>query len=197
MKNNADLGFLDRLVFLAIDAGSEWAGVCVGTGREHRFSGRQNMKKYTRMHYGDPDNVWSRVEMFAHWTAVLICSYRPDFLIMELPTGDHDNRHTDRVMGALLGALIIEATRGGARRVQCTPQEVKATGYHKGAKRDAALFVGVPLEQMKSDQADALGLWQAGLIKVRDVMLSGTPDFAAIDVVNGDTLYVVDKREET
>lgn len=191
MVNNADLGFLDDLTFLAIDAGSKWAGVCVGTGKEHIHSGRQDIRKYTRMHGGDPDSVWSRVELFAHWTAVLMCSYLPDFLIMELPMGDHDNRHADRVLGALLGALILEAKAGGAKRVQCTPQEVKATGYHKGAMRDAALFVGVQPEKMKADRADAVGLWQAGMLKVRDVVLAhGAVDFNAIDVVNGAPLCV-------
>lgn len=189
--SNLSLAFLDKMTFLAIDAGSEWAGLCVGTGKDHRFSGRQDIRKYTRMYGGDPDSVWSRVELFAHWVAVEMCSHRPDFLVMELPTGDHDNRHTDRVMGALLGALIVEAQTGGAKRVQCTPQEVKRTGYHKGAKRDAALFIGVPLERMNADRADALGLWQAGVLKVRDVVLAhGETSFNAIDVVNGQTLCV-------
>jgi hypothetical protein len=94
-------------------------------------------------------------------------------------------------MGALLGSLVFVANMANARRVICTPQEVQATGYHKRAKRNAALLAEVAVEEMKDDWADAIGLWQAGLIKVRDVILLSKPDFAAIDVVSGETLYVV------
>lgn len=192
MANNADLGFLDRLVFLAIDAGSEWAGYCIGRGGLLLDSGTEDIANYTRRAERDPSSVWARVACFGAFATSLAYNCRPDFIIMELPMGDHNNRHTDRVMGALLGSLIEVARVADAKRVQCTPQEVKRTGYHKGAKRDAALLAGVPLELMSADRADALGLWQAGVLKVRDVVLAhGETSFNAIDVVNGETLYVV------
>lgn len=189
--SNHDLDFLDRMTLLAIDAGSEWAGYCIGRGMRLIDSGRTNITQFTRRQDGDPYSVWSRVEYFGVFATALVATHRPDVLVMELPTGDHDNRHTDRVMGALLGSLVSVANLANARRVVCTPREVQGTGYHKRAKRDAALFAEVPREEMKDDWADAIGLWQAGLIKVRDVLLLGTHDFAAIDVVRGETVYVV------
>ena len=157
-----DLGFLDGLVFLAIDAGSERAGACLGNRKGSLASGRKDIRAYTREQGRDPDNVWSRVEMFSVWVSGLLYQYRPDFLVMELPTGDHDNRHTDRIMGALLGILITKAQENDNKRVVCTPQEVRAvvTEFFPGDSFDK--MVDSANKEGKKTQATLIKLLRQG-----------------------------------
>lgn len=191
---------VNEQVFLAIDAGTERAGFCVARGQQHIESGQLDVTVLADLHSSDGSNVWVRIERLGVWAAVMCRQHSVDFVVLELPMGDHGNKHTDRVLGACLGGLIVVAQDAGARRVLCTPQEVRATGYHKGAKQQAAWLIigtgGNSLDaaawresetKMTGDQADAIGLWQAGWHKVARLLMGGRDlhGFRSIDVIGG------------
>ncbi len=142
-------------IILALDACSTSIGFCLGQGARYIDSGT----------YRPRGNADERVKAIARWFHAMVLKYNPDQVVIELPTGEHGNRHTDRLLGRVGGNIEGICHLLGIAVAWLHAMKVKATGYSKDKPGDAALLVGK--RRVGPDEADAIGLWQAWLAEVR------------------------------
>lgn len=142
-------------IILLLDASTTAVGWCLAQGPRYIDSGT----------YRPKGNADERIGKIVDWLRDKMSAHNPDHVGIETPTGEHGNRRTDRLLGRVGGNIEGACRVFGISAVWIHAMKVKATGYHKHARRDAALLVGK--ERVSGDEADAIGLWQAWLNEVR------------------------------
>lgn len=145
----------DGNLILALDASTTAVGYCYARGDSYINSG------VYKPHGSD---AWSRIVDIGMWLSNALYHFAPQVVIAEESCGDRGNRRTDRLLGAVLGVIFYcVRIHTDARFVFVNPQSVKATGFHKGTLWETALLVSK--EKLSEDEADAIGVWQAYLLK--------------------------------
>ena len=148
----------DGGAMLALDASTTAVGWCLADNDGYVDSGCFRPKSR---------DVWKRIDQIYDWVEGFV---RGEFnyarkhlwlVAIEEPTGSHGNARTDRLLGAVLGVVRAVCHRFGVRFLLINPMQVKATGLDKDHTAEAALYVGKA--EVDSDQADAIGLWQAAM----------------------------------
>lgn len=151
----------DKPVIIAVDAGSRRLGLCAAYGDRYISSWQETV-------HGDPVGV--RIASIARIFQRLITRYQPAVIALEEPMGDHCNRHTDRVLGRVCGAIeavvaLLPDKSPPVRILWINPQSVKQTGFCKDNPLAAAYLVGK--QEVGPDEADAIGIWQAALCRLQ------------------------------
>jgi Holliday junction resolvasome RuvABC endonuclease subunit len=147
---------MDDQIILALDASSTNIGWCLAQGTRYLSSGVFHVK-------GKRDN---RVRIIAQWTAGMLDVHDPDLVAIEEPTGSHQNLATDRLLARVCGNVEGVCTNSGVSVEWIHAQKVKKTGFCKNKLWQTARLVGKP--SIGPDEADAIGIWQAALVKFRD-----------------------------
>lgn len=147
-------------IILALDQSTRLVGWCVAQGNLYLASGCHDLDDNGKR------DAWYRLARLRDWLAQMMETYDPDVVIVERPTGDHGNVGTSVKLGAALGVTFAMADERRIPMIEVYPSQVKATGYHKGALMHAALLA--EKGEVGEDEADALGVWQAGLIAMRE-----------------------------
>jgi len=137
---------------LALDASTTAVGWCAAEDGEYVVSGVFRPAGV---------DAQARLQAIHEWLYRRMSAIGPTVLAYEEPHGDKGNRRTDRWLGAVMGVALSVACEFRCQFVRVHNSTVKATGYHKGAIRDAALLVGKEPREMGGDEADAIGVWQA------------------------------------
>ena len=91
-----------------------------------------------------------------------------EIVAYEVATGNRGNMHTNRLLGAVEYAAhrTVRDTSGRRQFATVTASEVRASGVHKEALWMASAIKRAPLDDKHAgDEADAIGVWQAYLIK--------------------------------
>lgn len=143
----------DDGAMLALDASTTAVGWCLADNDGYVDSGCFRPKSR---------DVWKRIDQIHDVVEGLIRRYGITLVAIEESTGSHGNARTDRLLGAVLGAVRAVCHRFGVRFLLVNPMQVKATGLDKDHTAEAALYVGKA--EVDTDQADAIGLWQAALV---------------------------------
>ena len=160
---------LDNIRILGVDPGSKVAAYAYGIGNKLEELTVLLIAKEARAFANPPANdsadPWHRCYTLGLRITTIIYNREVDVVGVELPTGDHDNPHTDRVISGAFAAVYFAARHAGARAVIVRPSAVKATGFSKKHLRDATLLAREHLHEglVTEDEADALGVWQATL----------------------------------
>jgi len=121
-------------------------------------------------------DAWDRVSDMANWLMDKLKDFQPDVLIIEFPSGVHNNMDTNVKVGFAFGEMLTTfrywfdyqgLERG--QEVVVRPTEVKATGYHKNDFGKAEELIGKKLEwdtkaekDRLGNMVDAIGVWKAG-----------------------------------
>lgn len=140
---------------LALDASTTAVGWCEANDDEYVNSGVFLPSK----------GEWQeRIQDIGRWMHNLQFRWHYDVLFYEIATGSHRNMATDRKLGALEYACWCQARRFSVGVVPVTASQVRATGVHKKALAAAIAVAGGELDTRRpGDEADALGVWLAGL----------------------------------
>ena len=146
-------------IILALDASSTNVGWCLAQGTRYLSSGVFHVK-------GKRDE---RVRIIAQWTAGMLDVHDPDLVGIEEPTGSHQNLATDRLLARVCGNVEGVCTLSGVAVEWVHAKTVKKTGFCKDTLWQTARLVGKP--SIGPDEADAVGIWQAVLVKFRDCEL--------------------------
>jgi len=147
---------MDDQIILALDASSTNVGWCLAQGNRYLSSGVFHVK-------GERDE---RVHIIAQWTAGMLDVHDPDLVAIEEPTGSHKNLATDRLLARVCGNVEGVCTLSGVTVEWIHAKKVKATGFCKDTRWQTAQLAGKP--SIGPDEADAIGIWQAVLVKARD-----------------------------
>ena len=145
-------------IILSLDASTTAVGWCLAQGEKYLDSGT----------YQPPgQNAGERIRAVANWVVNQIFDHDPDLIAVEEPTGDHANRHTDRLLARVCGAIEGVCALMKVEVLLVHPLKVKATPFHKDATQAAASHVGK--RSVTGDEADAMGAWQAtlGILQAR------------------------------
>jgi Holliday junction resolvasome RuvABC endonuclease subunit len=147
-------------IVLALDASTTAVGWCVGQGEEYLNSGTYRPSGGC---------VEARLHAIGEWVRDTLATYDPDLVAIEEPTGDHGNRRTDRLL-ARVGGMVEGICRSVKPPVETTyvhPMHVKQTPWHKGSTVAAAHLTGQDPDTVSGDEADAIGVWQVALGRLR------------------------------
>ena len=139
-------------IIMAIDAGSRYLGFCVAYGGQY-------VSSWTHETAGDDPSL--RIAEIARYTARQLRRYQPAVIAIEEPKGDHGNRHTDRVLGRVCGAIeaavALDASEEPRQILWINPMDVKGTGFCKDTLQ--AVRNLVRKDDLGPDEADAVGIW--------------------------------------
>jgi Holliday junction resolvasome RuvABC endonuclease subunit len=155
------------IIILAIDPSTNLVGWCVSRGRRHIASGTVDLAQGKK-----EVDLWIRLGRLQQWMDEVLTQWSPHVVVCEEPMGDHDNRWTDRRMGNAQGIVFSEAHRYGLPFIVVSPPQVRDTGLSKASRLSlmcAATFAGKA--QVGEDEADAIGVGQAGLVVLREQKL--------------------------
>ena len=142
---------------LALDASTTAAGWCVANGGEYQESG---------VYRPNENDWWERCWLISLWLDEFITTKMvPDFVVLELATGNKGNMHTNRLLGAVEYVVRIFCAGYSRPLVTVTASQVKATGCHKTALAVASAVAGRAITS--GDEADAIGVWLAGWAKIQ------------------------------
>lgn len=141
---------------LALDASTTAVGWCYARDGEYIASG------VYKPHGAD---AWGRISDIWQWARGLIRDCDTNVVAVEESTGWHRNPRTDRLLGAVMGAVLAACAEHNIPCVRIHPMKVKATGFCKDTPRETSLLVN---EEVKDDQADAIGVWQAYLVQRKE-----------------------------
>jgi Holliday junction resolvasome RuvABC endonuclease subunit len=153
-----------EIIILAVDPSTELVGWCVSQGNQHVASGTVDLSRGRKK-----VDLWVRLGRLQEWMAASLAQWSPQVVVCEEPTGDHDNRWTDRRLGNAQGIVFAEAHRHGLPFIVVSPFQARNTGFSKASKLSmtcAAAFAGK--DQVGEDEADAIGVGQAGLVVLRE-----------------------------
>lgn len=143
---------------LALDASTTAVGWCAADGDQYVASG---------VYKPDGGKAWERIDDFGMWLCLMLqLPDGPQLVAYEEPHGNHGNRRTDRLLGAVMGTAARVCSENRVQFVRVHNAKVRATGYHKRAIGEAQLLVG--RRGMTGDEADAIGVWQAVLVMMRE-----------------------------
>lgn len=142
---------------VALDATTTAVGWCLARDGEYIASGV----------YKPPGkDAWGRISDIWQWTRGLIRDCDADVVAVEEPMGQHGNPRTDRLLGAVLGAILAACAEYNVPCVRIHPMKVKATGYCKDKLWDTGKLISK--QDINGDEADAVGTWQAYLVQRRE-----------------------------
>jgi Holliday junction resolvasome RuvABC endonuclease subunit len=156
------------IIILAIDPSTELVGWCVSRGSRHIASGTVDLARGKKK-----VDLWIRLGRLQQWMDQALAQWSPHVVVCEEPLGDNDNRWTDRRMGNAQGIVFSEANRYGLPFIVVRPSQVQDTGLSKATRLTmmcAASFAGK--QQVGKDEADAIGVGQAGLVVLREQRLN-------------------------
>ena len=155
------------IIILAIDPSTNLVGWCVSEGNRHISSGAVDLARGKKK-----VDLWIRLGRLHQWMDEILTQWSPHVVVCEEPMGDNDNLWTDRRMGNAQGIVFSEANRCGLPFIVVRPSQVRDTGLSKSSTLSlmcAATFAGK--EQVGKDEADAIGVSQAGLVVLREQRL--------------------------
>ncbi len=137
---------------LYLDQSTRAVGWCVAAGEHYMASGtyRPACK-----------DAYERSCQIGTWLEQMLLDWQPALLVVEEPCGDHGNRRSDRLLGVVLGVALECARRAGLTLKLVHPMQVKRTGLSKDAPGLVAAWIGK--KKVSTDEADAIGVWQAAL----------------------------------
>jgi len=138
-------------IILSLDASSTTVGWCAAQGERYLNSGVQNFT-------GERD---VRIREIVYWVRGMLLNYDPDRVVIEEPTGSHQNLQTDRLLARVAGAIEGLCILSEVPVTYVHAMKVKATSFNKHTTLMTARFVGKPI--VGPDEADAIGVWQAAL----------------------------------
>lgn len=153
---------------LALDISTTHIGWCIGDGADYVRSGV----------LAPSGDLWQRLTRIADMThnwfydGDTADDERPTVVAFEEPRGNHANMHTNIVLGYAVGLWLSPWLAHGWEIVPVHVQQIKATGCHKGTRRNpgprrvAASIAGK--DEIGPDEADAIGCWLAALSKLRE-----------------------------
>jgi len=117
------------MVILGLDASSIACGWCL-------LDGDMYVDSDIKVWHGH--DWWTRVSRFQTWLeSDMVANHHIDVVGYEIARGDHGNMRTNRILGAVEYVARRSAANSGARFVQLSPGQIKATGCHKNALRIA------------------------------------------------------------
>ena len=164
---------LSEMRIFAVDPGTEKTGWAFAIGNHLQEFGVLQVAQeaglsptvYAGQDTADP---WHRCYVLHLWLKHKLYELEVGAVGIELPTHERGNPHTDRVIAGAFMSAYLAARSVNAMVEIFRPAEVKATGYHKKARRDATLLAREHLKKglVSEDEADALGLWQATWAKL-------------------------------
>lgn len=155
--NVIELGTLEHVRILGLDQDSHNIGWAKGEGPIYVASGTRRFK-------GDRDQ---RLPAIYEWLKAVLIEWRPVFYVLEAPMGDHDNPDTHKILGEVMGICKAAGYETGHEHMIITPYWIRRTGYHKEARRDAAMLAGK--QRVSGHEADAIGAWMAGWYRHRNL----------------------------
>lgn len=147
---------------LAIDPGVSKLGWVLARGRDLEDCG------YLDLPGG---NYWVRLAALHSWVMGAVRLWSPDIVACERPFVG-PNPDTAIKLGTTLGVIFSAAVGGEASWMVVWPSQVRATGYHKEARDEAAAVAGWPFEDITADVADAIGVWQYVLARLAEMAAS-------------------------
>lgn len=160
MKGNiVELGTLEKVRILGLDQDTNSVGWAKGKGPDYHSSGVREFKG-TRE---------ERLPLIYEWLKAVLIEWRPAVYVLEAPMGDHDNIDTHKALGEVMGVCKAAGWETGHGHMVITPYWIRRTGYHKEARRDAALLAGK--DKVSGHEADAIGAWLAGWYRYRNLEL--------------------------
>lgn len=153
---------------IALDISTTCMGVCIAKGYE-----------FLAACYYQPSSkldAYDRVQDMAGWLAEKLKEFRSDVLIIEFPSGVHNNMDTNVKVGYAFGEMLStfrwwfdyrKVERG--QEIIVRPSEVKKTGYHKDDFTLAEELLGEPIvyeteaeRKRLGNMVDSIGVWKAG-----------------------------------
>lgn len=151
---------MTKKIIVGLDASTTHVGWSVANGEEYIDSG---------VYVPPGQNVAERVAQIAVFVHDLFYQRDPDVVGIEVPAAHHGNFKTDRALARVFGAVeavVAVNFEGQIRLIEVYPASVKTTGFHKGAIYQAEILTGH--RPMQGDEADAIGVWQAVLVALRE-----------------------------
>lgn len=156
-RNIVELGSIEPARILGLDQDSRSIGWAKGRGPDYHSSG-------VREFLGDRTQ---RLPAIYEWLKAILIEWRPAVYVLESPMGDHDNIDTHKILGEVMGICKAAGWETGHQFMIITPYWIRRTGYHKEARRDAALLAGK--DKVDGHEADAIGAWLAGWTRYRNL----------------------------
>ena len=148
-------------MLLALDPSTTKIGWSLFDGNQYHDSGT-----FTSPPVGTDDRIVAIGRWLESWPWDRI-----DAVACEIPTGDHDNRHTDRLLGGVFYLCMFVARSHGAKFHKVYPHHVIATGVGKRDLAAATAYIrdaaGDETREISPDEADALGVALAFLRQER------------------------------
>ena len=143
---------------VALDPSTTAVGFCYGQDDVYIFG-------FQRTYRGQPEE-----RLRAIFKDLLLYTEMVEVIAVEIPTGNHANRRTDRALSEVVGMIRALAYMRGQQLIFVYPAQAKAALGHGSNDKDqmihaASLVTGRQIEG--EHHADAIGIWLAALGKLQ------------------------------
>ena len=160
MQTIAEYADIHAPILFSLDMSTTVAGWCLAQGERYINSGEHRAKGR---------DVGERLKDLCDLLRASLALHDPDIVAFEEPTAFRGNPVAHLRLGEAMGVARMVSMGFDIHFLPINTMKVKATGYHKGTRFEAAALV--EKESVTSDEADAIGVWQAALKILREEAL--------------------------